>query len=120
MLTPPGHQRLQHIFFIAVKSPAYAARQTWGHEPLHSDLPALRAQSDLAWGFWRRVTDERSVRNVNAFWVLEITNRETNAIINRAHMTYSQNKYPPAGRTLVWPGVTFDVESLEGQALLGI
>jgi hypothetical protein len=65
------------------------------------------------------MNDAKSIRNINAFWAVEITNRETNAIINRAHLTYSQNKHPPAGRTLMWSGVTFDVEAVEGQAFLG-
>lgn len=104
-----------HFFFLARKSPLYAYRETHHTEPLPEDLPALRMQSDIAWGFWNRVTDAKSIRNILAFWAVEITNGETNAKIHRVHGTYSQN----GERTLVWPGVTFDVEAAEGQALLG-
>ncbi|KAH7079666.1 hypothetical protein FB567DRAFT_501906 [Paraphoma chrysanthemicola] len=108
-----------HIFFISRKSAAYAAKETWKTEPSSADLPALRLQSDLVWGFWNRENNAESIKHINAFWTLEITNKETNAIINQCHNSYSQNTDPPPGRTLVWPGVSFPIETIEGQALLG-
>lgn len=61
----------------------------------------------------------QDLKNIRAFWSLEVVNKETNAIINRAHTTYLQNNGVSPGRTLVWPGVTFPMDSMEGQAILG-
>lgn len=109
-----------HIFFVARKSPGFAAKQHWGADPSIDDLPALRSQSHIAWGFWNRLHHPQNIQNLHAFWSLSITNRDTDALINRAHLTYSPHEGTPSpGRTLLWPGVSFPIESLEGQAILG-
>jgi len=107
------------FFFVVRKSPAYAARQLWGYDAPVSELPALRSASDLAWGLWNCVNDQIGIKHVNAIWSIEITNPDTSRIINLAHQTYKPGGRTPPGKTMVWPGVWFDMASTEGQAILG-
>lgn len=98
-------------FFL--DSPVYAASTLWygGRKPADSSkLPKLRAFSDILWGHW--VRNNADVKNVRHFFMLGISNDETNQLI----ATCLKNK----GSTLKeWPGTKFDTTTDEGHALLG-
>ena len=107
------------IFFIDVLSPGIAAEELWHRKPNPDELPALRAQSDLAWGFWVRQTGG-AVTNINALWSTHVINTETRKMVNQAFKTY----IPASGQMKVespqvWPGIDFDASTLEGQSILG-
>lgn len=95
---------------------------TWGVDnPARSELPALRASSDIVWGFHSRVNWGR-FGNVRAFLSTMITNTETEDIIEQILEDY--NAELPEGREEIdavppWPGMTFDTDDVAGQALLG-
>lgn len=109
------------LFFIARKSPTRGAAELWNiPNPLLADLPAIRAQSDIAWGFWNRVMKGKNLGNIRAFWCIGVVSQQTNAIINQAHATFDRGDGRGVpGRTLVFPGVNFPIESVEAQAILG-
>jgi hypothetical protein len=56
---------------------------------------------------------------VNAIWSVEITNADTSRVIDLTHQTYEPGGGTPPGETKVWPGMWFDIESTEAQAILG-
>lgn len=114
------------IFFVDVKSASRAAEDLWYPEiPTSENLPKLRAISDISWAFWnwawmKRSKQNLNLGNINYFVVHNIVNEETEQVIEQALQVYQ----PPEGQQRVaelpqWPGLTFDVESEAGQAMLG-
>ncbi|KAJ4341283.1 hypothetical protein N0V95_007289 [Ascochyta clinopodiicola] len=101
------------IFGFFLNSPIHAASTTWfgGRKPADaSKLPQLRAFSDVMWGYW--VRGNPNVRNIRYFFMLGVSNDETNQLIARC--------LEAKGRALSeWPGARFDTKTEEGHALLG-
>ncbi|CAO1601171.1 hypothetical protein XANCAGTX0491_004835 [Xanthoria calcicola] len=74
-------------------------------------IPPLNRQSDVLWAVWKSTTpfpaDLRYIgRDI-------ITNDDTRGVMNDI---FAQG---PTGKPLLWPGVSFDIDTKEGQALLG-
>ncbi|KAH7396084.1 hypothetical protein BKA66DRAFT_484836, partial [Pyrenochaeta sp. MPI-SDFR-AT-0127] len=108
------------IFFINIKSPGKAAESYWGYKPRNEELPALRAQSDYAWGFWVRMHNAGAVKNINALWSTKVINKSTRQILAMAFQTYKpQPGTPKVDSPQLWPGTDFDISTVEGQAILG-
>ena len=110
------------VFFLNVRSAQYAAKMYWGvNLPPGDQLPALRSSSDIAWGFWNRVNWGR-LGNIWAFMSMMVVNADTVRIIDQvlemrnADLPFDQQIH----RVQPWPGATFDVDQVEGQALLGM
>ncbi|XP_014556661.1 hypothetical protein COCVIDRAFT_99137 [Bipolaris victoriae FI3] len=105
-----------YIFFIDRSSPETQARLIWNvptHIPIPRDeMPALRSSSDIAWGFWNRVSGY-NLGGINAFISFEVVNEETGRIIDRAMKKNGHDEVPP------WPGVRFNSGTEEYRALLG-
>jgi hypothetical protein len=92
------------------------ARSLWGirkGDSVPSDeLPALRASSDLAWGFWNRVSRDK-LAEIHGFVSLLVTNDDTRRIIDRVLREQELDAVP------VWPGIDFEINSPQYMALLG-
>ena len=75
----------------------------------------------MAWGVWRRVhPDGQKLDKIKMFFSVLIINKITQQLISEALKTYKA----AAGQSRVsslprWPGLTFDMESAEGKAMLG-
>ncbi|KAJ8106913.1 hypothetical protein OPT61_g9226 [Boeremia exigua] len=114
------------VFFVDIKSAQRGAEELWYPEvPTAASLPELRAISDIAWAFWNRVQAKRppkrrNLGNSNYFVVHNIVNKDTEKLIEQALKKYD---VPDGQQRLaevpVWPGLTFDIESETGQAMLG-
>lgn len=93
------------------------AEGAWGVKfPPVDQLPELRQMSDLAWGIWRRVHPSGSgLSNINYFVVAQIVNTKTRELIAEA-LEAGQDRVTTVP---VWPGVTWDIESEQGAAMLG-
>lgn len=109
------------VFFLNVRSAQYAAKMYWGVDFAPGDqLPALRSSSDIAWGFWNRVSRGR-LNNIRAFMSTMVVNADTVHIIDQglkmrnADLPFDQQIHG----VQPWPGTTFSVDYVEGQALLG-
>ncbi|EDU42578.1 hypothetical protein PtrSN002B_005289 [Pyrenophora tritici-repentis] len=88
------------IYFIERKSPANAAMRSWGVPSVRPDqLPKLRASSDIAWGIWRRRSD--NLANINYFFSISVVNTDSSMIIARAAQDLGYNHIPE------WPGLSF-------------
>ncbi|KAI8936181.1 hypothetical protein NX059_006614 [Plenodomus lindquistii] len=94
------------------------ARYSPAHRALDRDppvppeqLPALKQSSDLLWAIWQAHVPETQQHHINFFMSLSIENDETLAIIKRA--------LDSTGQVLSRWGAKFDVQSVEGKALLG-
>lgn len=105
-----------YIFFTNRVSTAHSARTLWNipqYAPVPQDeLPALRSSSDLAWGFWNRVSGH-NLGNVNGFMSITVVNEDTGYIIDLAVERRGYDSLP------VWPGIRFDPGTEEYNALLG-
>ena len=85
--------------------------------PKSRDLPALRSNADLAWGFWNRLPHNTPI---TAFWGLSADSEQILGILNLAINTHR----PRSGHTEVdsiqeWPGIDFDITSVEAVTILG-
>lgn len=98
------------ILGLDLDGPSNAARRQWGREPNSDELPKLKALSDILWGYWTR--DNSNVKNIHYFWMMGVVNRDTNAILARALKNVKKE-------LVSWPGVTFNMDTEEGRALLG-
>lgn len=104
------------VYFLNRRSAQEAAKLYWGRAASHEELPALRSSSDIAWGFWSR---ERwgGVEGIKAFMSLMVVNVDTRRIVDEVlRVRYGEINEG----VLPWPGTTFDVDNVEGQALLGM
>ena len=92
----------------------------WGVDPASDQLPVLRSSSDVAWGFWNRMNWGRR-SNIRAFMSMMVINADTARIIDQ--VIKMRNADLPFDQQIrgvqPWPGTTFDVDRVEGQALLG-
>jgi hypothetical protein len=110
------------VYFLNLRSAQKAAQMHWGIDNPPSDqLPALRSTSDIAWGFYNRANWGR-LPNIRAFMSMMIVNTDTLRIIKRVLAMYNDSL--PAEMQRIngvqpWPGTTFDVNDIKGQALLG-
>lgn len=93
-----------------LESPATAARSLWYRKAVPEELPALRALSDIFWAYWLR--DNPNIANIHYFWMMDIANNETEEIIARALHNVKNS-------VSSWPGVTFNMDTEEGVAILG-
>ena len=64
----------------------------------------------MLWGLWSQ--DNADVKNIRYFWAQGVNNEVTAAIIATALKNATKELQG-------WPGTTFDMKSIEGQALLG-
>jgi hypothetical protein len=105
------------VFFIDRRSAVSGAAGAWGVKiPPVDQLPELRQMSDLAWGMWRRVHPSGiGLGNMNYFVVAQVVNTETRGLIAEA-LDLGQDHLVPVPE---WPGVTWDIESQQGAAMLG-
>ncbi|KAH6025740.1 hypothetical protein HBI83_061410 [Parastagonospora nodorum] len=101
------------IYGLYLEGPrASASREWYGNkkEPPQDQLPHLKLLSDILWGYW--VRDNPDVKNIRYFFMLGISNDQTNQIIasclKRAKKELKE-----------WPGASFDTSTEEGHALLG-
>ena len=109
------------VWFIDVASASLKAASLWGvQNPPVDQLPALRQMSDLAWGFWHEAHGGSNLGHITKFIVPQIINEDTLSVIKQALETY---EVPEGQERLTalpaWPGVTFDIETDQGKALLG-
>jgi hypothetical protein len=106
-----------YIYFLDRASPASEARVLWDivhGDPVPADqLPALRASSDIAWGFWNRFGGH-NLGNINGFFSVSVVNHETKIIIEEALKRKGLVDWVPQ-----WPGVQFNSGSEEYNVLLG-
>jgi hypothetical protein len=88
------------------------SREWYGNkkDPDLALLPRFRALSDILWGFW--VRDNPNVKNIRYFFMLGISNDQTQQLI--ASCLKNAKKELSA-----WPGVSFNTGTDEGHALLG-
>jgi len=96
-------------------SPRYAAKTLWrlgDREPDPNELPALRIYSDLMWGAWNINLAPEKLANIRYYFSMNVINWESEGIISRAIKSVDAGMRP-------WPGITFDMESEGGRALLG-
>ncbi|XPT03569.1 Mitochondrial import inner membrane translocase subunit tim8 [Ascochyta lentis] len=110
------------IYFVDVRSAFHAAEYLWKPEvPTADTLPALKQISDIAWGFWNRVHPKgRNLGKINLFFVHNIVNAETNRLIKQSLDLYVVSDGQQRVTELPkWPGLTFDIETEAGQAMLG-
>ncbi|EMD94635.1 hypothetical protein COCC4DRAFT_147813 [Bipolaris maydis ATCC 48331] len=101
------------LFGLFLESPQSAARTLWyagKRSPNLEDLPALRAFSDILWGYW--VRDNAHVGNVRFLFMIGISNDVTNRLIASALRDVQQT----LGE---WPGTEFGMGTEQGKALLG-
>jgi hypothetical protein len=111
------------VFFLNRLSAEKAAQRYWDlgpKRPRSEELPALRSSSDIAWGFWSR-ENWVTLGGIRAFMSLMVVNSDTLFVIEQVLSMY--NGRVPEGQRVdgvqPWPGTTFDVDEVEGQALLG-
>jgi hypothetical protein len=83
--------------------------ESWG---AMAKLPELKASSDVAWGAWVRFGAMYQPQSLRYFVSLSITNQATCQIIARV----LTNKELTLTK---WPGITIDIDSDEGKALIG-
>ena len=110
------------VYFLNLCSAQKAAQMYWGIDKPPSDqLPALRSTSDIAWGFYNRASWGK-LSNIRVFMSMMIINTDTMRIIERVLAMYNNDLSADMQRidgVQLWPGTTFDVNDIEGQALLG-
>jgi hypothetical protein len=99
------------VFQQYVTSPKTAARNLWNREPHISELPKLRALSDIRWGAWNR--QNSNINNIRYFWVQGVGNRNTKELIARALAIVQK----PLER---YPGTTFSINDPAGRAIMGM
>lgn len=98
------------------------AKKAWGVDiPPADQLPELRQMSDMAWGIWRRVhPNSEGLDNIKYFFVNQIVNGVTQALIAEALKTYTaQSGQGRVDEVPEWPGLTWSVDTQEGAAMLG-
>ncbi|OAL46996.1 hypothetical protein IQ07DRAFT_479568, partial [Pyrenochaeta sp. DS3sAY3a] len=105
------------VYFVSRANPALAAMRQWRLDslPPKDQLPALRSSSDIAWGFWNRVS-AGNLGNIHKFMSMHIVNRETQSLILRS---VARAGITDLNNIPVWPGLTFNVQTEEFYALLG-
>lgn len=111
------------VYFLNRRSAREAARIYWGlGTPPSDQLPALRSSSDIAWGFYNRMNWGR-LENIRAFMSMMVINVDTVRIIDQVLKMHNEGLPEEAQRVhsvQPWPGTTFDVNDVGGQALLGM
>jgi hypothetical protein len=102
------------IYGLYLDSPKSSARTEWYGNGKDADpalLPRLRSFSDIMWAYW--VRDNPNIKNIRYFFMLGISNDQTNKLI--------ASVLQKTGKTLSeWPGVSVEMDTDEGKALLGM
>ncbi|KAJ4991638.1 hypothetical protein SVAN01_02753 [Stagonosporopsis vannaccii] len=82
-----------------------------------SDLPLIRAFSDLAWISWATLAaqTQTDVKNMHYFMSLSISNKLTQRVLSRC----VREVLPGAWGFPAWPGFEFESDSEHGKAILG-
>ncbi|KAF2713382.1 hypothetical protein K504DRAFT_136464 [Pleomassaria siparia CBS 279.74] len=95
-----------------------AAKRMWRPrvaDPPKDQLPKLRSMSDLMYAGW--IWDDgvpaAKWKEIKYLFSNQITNADTNEVIMRVLKSKGMKDLPQ------WPGVTFPITDVEGQALLG-
>lgn len=94
-----------------LETPLIGTKYNWPNLATRDQLPALRFCSDILWGYW--FNNNPSVRNLRIYSAYNTVNDETASLAARALTSNGQETLEP------WPGVSFDCNSPEGQALIG-
>ncbi len=101
------------IFAFYLEGPKATASSLWYNnrrDPDPADLLQFRAFSDILWGFWS--PDNANVKNIHYFFIIDITNEETNQLI--ASCLHN------AGKGLAeWSVTKFDTDIDERHLLIG-
>jgi hypothetical protein len=94
------------IYFIDRISPEAAGEDSWGRKPESSELPRLRASSDLTWALWNRVAGPTRLQNIKYFMATTVVNPDSKRIlIPRALKAMGV----ASGSPREWPGTVFNV-----------
>lgn len=83
-------------------------------KPPPEELPKLRNQSDILWGYWYDNTNKFDRRNIRLFLAIDVRNKETEKVVE-----YCLRKEGKQLEECPWPGGTFSTDTVEGKALLG-
>jgi hypothetical protein len=109
------------LFLIEVASAPRTAALLWDVDPVPKDqLPEIRQISDLAWGFWYQAHGGSNLGHITKFVVPQVINDVTGRLIDQALKTYEvpdgEERHDAVPE---WPGISFDVDTPPGKALLG-
>jgi hypothetical protein len=114
---PGGIQNADHdiaIYGLYLDNPQSAASMNWYGNKKVPDLallPHLRALSDVLWSYW--VRENPDIKNIRYFFMLGISNDQTNQLI-ASSLQHAKKQLSP------WPGISFSADTDEGHALLGM
>ena len=109
------------LFLIEVASAPRTAEILWGvKEAPKAQLPEKRQISDLAWGFWYQAHGGSNLGHITKFVVPQVINDVTGRLIDQALKTYEVPEGEERHNTVPeWPGLTFEIDTPPGKALLG-
>lgn len=97
------------------RSPKYMVQGgsdfTISPEEANKRIPPLNRQSDVMWAVWKAIA--RFPNDLRYIGRDTITNDDTRGIMNDIF------KKGPMGKSVAWPGLTFEIDREEAQALLG-
>ncbi|RMZ69880.1 WD domain-containing [Pyrenophora seminiperda CCB06] len=99
------------IIGIDFKSPRYAARLEWGHEPYEDELPRVKRVSDIMTAYWLR--DNPTPRNLKYYIASNVLNKQTVLLLSKILVDRGHSLVP------YWPGLTVGMWEDAGEALLG-
>jgi hypothetical protein len=102
------------IYGLYLDGPRSAASHNWygnSKDPDLTLLPHLRSLSDILWGYW--VRDNANIKNIQYFFMLGISNDQTNQLIASCLKNTKE-------ALKKWPGTSFGTDTDEGHALLGV
>ncbi|KAF2832775.1 hypothetical protein CC86DRAFT_414318, partial [Ophiobolus disseminans] len=85
--------------------------ENWGRKAEPNELPNFRFLSNIYWGYWYR--SNPNVKNLRVYAAYNVVNDATSELVVRAFKSTKVEKLTP------WPGASFDIDSEEGQALVG-
>jgi hypothetical protein len=105
LLTPTA------IIGMNLENPLIGTKWNWERLGKPEELPGLRFCSDIFWAFW--VRDNPSIKNFRLYGAHNVVNDEAVSVAARALTTNGHERLTP------WPGVSFDITTPEGQAIVG-
>jgi hypothetical protein len=94
-----------------LENPLVGTKYNWDRLATSAELPELRLCSDILWGYWMR--NNQNVKSLRVYGAHNVVNEDTAPLIVRA---LTKNGHE---RMTGWPGVSFDIASPEGHALIG-
>ncbi|KAL8938122.1 MAG: hypothetical protein Q9216_004061 [Gyalolechia sp. 2 TL-2023] len=103
------------IISADTRSPRYQVQENFDYkistDNINKQVPPLNRQSDAMWALWKSVTP--APKNLRYICRNAITNEDTRGVMSDIF------RKGPTGQPVRWPGLTFGVDTEEGQALLG-